>query len=194
MRARYLALSLVFVSTASACSSIHYTYVQPGYDSAADDATKNIIVTGWAPSERTELASLTARLAADRIKLKKNYLVHDAVASSSGWSTHCNDEIQGVLAARILQAVNSGTSVELSIEVSLYRCTDGALLWRGVATGAKESQDDELAAFVEGYVREYPREAPAMTLPLFIHLVELLDNLPDVVLTEDEEITKIELS
>lgn len=189
------ALTLAILLATGCTSRLQSEWVQAGYDSTAADATKRIRVAAWAEDE--ELARLTARIASERVKFKRNYLVYDDGAVSPGWASACasdDAEIQGVLEVRLLDVVTEGNDVALAIEGRLMRCSDGALLWRAEVEGTGESEDEDLATFAESYAEEFPGQANRMAIPLLVNLIALLDALPDVVLTEEEEFTKIELS
>lgn len=189
-------IGLALVLASASCAGVS-PYVLGGYDSTALDAAKHITIAAWAEDEQT--AALVARIASERVKFKSNYLVHREQRVAPGWSAGCtiedgSVEIQGVLEIRVVSLVRDGDSVSLDLEGRLMRCVDGAMLWRASVQGTKGSVDEDLATFVESYQEEFPDTAGALAIPLLAKLIELLDALPDVVLTEDEEITKIELS
>ncbi len=195
MRGRFV--GVLTVLTAVGCSSLEARYIKAGYDSTAAGAVKHSTVTSVAPD--AELASLVGRIASERVKLKMNYLVHDEQIADPGWSSGCavDDEdaqIEGVLALQVLEDVTADDEVEFTIEARLMRCRDGALLWRAQVTDSASSNDDDLASFAESFRGEFPDQAPRAAIPLLVSLIDLLEALPDVVLSEDEEIMKIELS
>lgn len=188
-------LPLALLAT-SACAGVT-PYVRSGYDSTSANATKHITIAAWAEDDET--GRLVARIASERVKFKSNYLVHEERQVAPGWSAGCSTEdetveIQGVLELRVVSVLRDAESVSLDLEGRLMRCVDGAMLWRATVQGTKVSVDEDLATFVESYIEEFPATAEPLAIPLLVNLIELLDTLPDVVLTEDEEITKIELS
>ncbi len=187
---------LALLLLANGCASrLQNTWVQAGYDASAADAAKHITVAAWA--EDDALARLTARIASERVKFKKNYLVYADGPTSAGWAAACaheDAEIQGVLEVRLLDVTTEGSDVTMGIEGRLMRCSDGALLWRAEVEGSGEADDEDLASFAKSYEEEFPGQAQKMAIPLLVNLIVLLDALPDVVLTEEEEFTKIELS
>lgn len=173
-------------------------YVRAGYDSKSDSAVKHIALIVWA--EDSETGGLAARIASERVKFKTNYLVYREALTSPGWATACahpteeNERLQGVLEIRLIDVVRDAGDVALELEGRLMRCADGALLWRAQTRGRESSQDEDLSTFKETYQGEFPNTAQALAIPIFVKLIELLDTLPKVFLSEEEEITKIELS
>lgn len=190
------ALLAALTLVASGCTSrLQSRWVPKGYDASALDATKRIAIVAWAENE--ELARLTARIATERVKFKKNYLVYGEGLVNPGWASGCTrdeETLEGVLVVRLLDVVREDSDVTMGVEGRLMRCSDGALLWRAEVQGSGDADDQDLATFAESYQEEFPEQAEKMAIPLLVNLIALLDALPDVVLTEDEEITKLELS
>ncbi|MEL7304186.1 MAG: MXAN_6521/LA_1396 family lipoprotein [Myxococcota bacterium] len=196
-------VGVLMVLAAVGCSSLDARYLKAGYDSTAAGAVKHITVVSVAPD--VELARLLGRIASERVKLKMNYLVYDEQIAVPGWSSGCtlddenaeqdeDREIDGVLALQVLEDITADNEVEFTIEGRLMRCRDGALLWRAQVTDSASSNDDDLESFAESFRDEFPAQAPRAAIPLLVSLIDLLEALPDVVLNEDEEIMKIELS
>lgn len=71
------------------CSAAGNTWVKAGYDAKATNAVKRVAVLGWAPPEMAPVGALLGTVAADRIKLRMNYLVYDSGAMRRGWSDAC---------------------------------------------------------------------------------------------------------
>ncbi len=177
---------------ASGCSSLGQTYVAPGYLSTSADAVKRITVGAWAPSDQAGAAPVIARIAADFVKLRKNYIVPESVALK-GWEEGCKENREGVLAVRVLKTEVEKEEVELTVAVELFRCKDGALLWRAEGKGDGKSNDENLKEMVSNYARDVDPAATQFAAPAFVVLQDVLNALPDVVLNDSEVEEKIEL-
>jgi probable lipoprotein (TIGR04455 family) len=183
---------IVLTLLTSACSSLGNTYVAPGYQSTSADAVKRITVGAWAPAEQAGAATIIARVAADFVKLRKNYLVPESIVLR-GWEDGCKENRDGVLVVRVLQSKIEEQDVDLTVAVELYRCKDGTLLWRAEGEGNGKSNDANLKEMVDNYARDVDPAATQFAAPAFVVLQNVLDALPDVVLSDAEIEEKIEL-
>ncbi len=191
MRAAVALLALT--TLASACGgAIRSRYALAGYDALAPGAIKRIAVAGWAPASHADVAPLAAQVAADFVKLRKNYLVHPPVAEKRDFAEACAG-VEGVLEVRVLELATTGDEVTARVEASLFRCGDGALLWRTEGGLAASSRDVSLEKLAEAYRTRAGESAARFAAPLFAILQQLLGPLPDPVLTDDEVTEKIEL-
>jgi probable lipoprotein (TIGR04455 family) len=184
---------LVLAVLASACGgAIDSQYVLRGYDAHASMAVKRIAVAGWAPSELPQLGALAARIATDRVKLRKNYLVHDTVVLARDWSEACGER-QGVLAVRTLELSVDGSDITVLMDAELFRCADGRLLWRTEGELTADADDEDLANLAASYMSQVGPAARRYAAPVFALLQQLLESLPDPMLNDDEVMEKIEL-
>lgn len=183
---------LLLVSVlATACSNVGHVYHAPGYQPLDATAVKRIVVGAWAP--KAEAAPVIARVAADFVRLRKNYLVVESVGFTRGWEESCKENVQGVLAVRALESKQEKNEVTLRVATELYRCQDGALLWRAEADGEADADDENLKATVENYANTFGDVAKTYAAPAFVVLQDVLNALPNVTLTSAEEDEKIEL-
>lgn len=185
-------LIVVTAFALAGCSTLGSTYVAPGYKSTSADAVKRITIGAWAPTEQAGAAPVIARVAADFVKLRKNYLVPEAVALR-GWEEGCKEGRDGVLTVRVTKSELKDREVDLHLVTELYRCADGALLWRAEGCGEAKSNDESLKQMVENYTREVGPDAERFAAPAFVVLQDMLNAMPDVVLTDAEVEEKIEL-
>lgn len=185
-------LLFVLVLSSLACSAVRNTYLLRNYDANANDAIKNIEVVAWAPPEYPKLAPLMARIAADLIKLHKNYLVHADGAMTLGFVDICQSR-QGVLVTRAMDVEIGQPEVKLDVLAELYRCEDGALVWQARGDKSVDPALADLQNLTTTYSREFAPEGQQFAAPVFALLKQLLDVLPDVTLNDDEILQKIEL-
>jgi probable lipoprotein (TIGR04455 family) len=185
-------LALLLFMSAAACSNVGHIYAAPGYKAQDPSAVKHITVAAWAPSTHAGAAPVIARVAADFVKLRKNYIVPESMALTRGWSDGCKDGRDGVLTIRVLQDDIEKSDVTLHLAAELYRCTDGALLWRAEGNDDAHSDDANLKEMVANYAQEFGADAAQFAAPAFVVLQDVLNALPDVVLTDAEVEEKIE--
>jgi len=195
--------SLVFLTLlASACAGpLGATYLAPGYLPTAPEAVKHVMVVAWAAPSEAPLADMLAVLGADVIKLRRDYLVYGSAPVIQNPLEKCKERLapendatmQGVLALRLLENTALQNDVTLALALELYRCADGALLWRGEAKTTTASNDPNLVETVKGYQGRFGTAAEATAAPAFIAIKALVEALPNPVLSDDEVGVKIEL-
>lgn len=188
MRLTFVALS--FLAFAG-CSNVAHVYKAPGYESLADTAVKRIIVGGWSPEAAA--SPVLARVAGDFVKLRKDYIVVETLGLTRGWEEGCKENIQGVLLVRALETAVQKDEVRMSLATELYRCGDGALLWRAEGDGDADPADDNLTAMVTNYANELGDAAKTYAAPAFVILQDVLNALPNVKLNDQEVEEKIEI-
>jgi len=188
-----LALLLVVALAATGCASaIDSRFALRGYDARGAGAIKRIAVAAWAPRELAGVGELAVQVATDLVKLRKNYLVKRPAVLEREFAEAC-DGVEGVLAVRVLDVQVAGDNVTTRAEASLFRCTDGALLWRTGGALEASSKDANLQNLAAAYVDRAGEGARRYAAPLFALLQQLLAPLPDPVLTDAEIDEKIEL-
>lgn len=192
-RLRALALSLLCAT--GACSAVRHTYRQAGYDALGKNAIKRVAVVGWAPQAEADLGPVLAHVAADLIKLRKNYLVTGASSGYAGrWSLACDNGVQGVAMVRALEVERTGSGkVTMTLALELLRCSDGALLFRNEARGKRAFDDAHLRSLTQNYTALLGEDARQFAAPSFGLLQPMVASLPDPVLDDAEVEEKIEL-
>lgn len=177
------------------CSSVRHTYRQAGYDVHGEGAVKRVAVVGWAPQAEADLGPVLAHVAADLVKLRKNYLVTGASSGYAGrWSMACDANVQGVALVRALEVERvSGGKVRLALSLELLRCSDGALLFRNEAEGTRAFDDAHLRGLTQNYTALLGEDAKHFAAPSFGLLQPMVGQLPDPLLSEAEVEEKIEL-
>jgi probable lipoprotein (TIGR04455 family) len=177
-----------------ACSAVTSVYVQRGYDVHSAAPIKRIAVAAWAPSDTQGVADVVSQVASDLIKLRKNYLVHATQPIKRSWAELCADKLDGVFVARVMESEPRGDKLFLDLTAELYRCSDGALVWRAEGQAAPSSADANLAKLTANYVKSAGTSASAFAAPAFVLLQQLIDSLPDPTLNDADVEEKIELS
>ena len=83
--------------------------------------------------------------------------------------------------------------MSLTVIGTLYRCSDGAILWRVEGAADSNPSDSDLQSMSHVYAQKIGPEAARYAAPVFVLLQDLLIELPDVQLSDEEVIEKIEL-
>lgn len=188
-----LFLLIILAVGSNACSAVRSVYEQPGYTVQGPNPIKRIGITAWAPADANGLADTLAAVATDLVKLRKNYLVYSTHAGSRAFTELCADKVEGVLVARTLAVNRDGEVVHLDMALELYRCTDGALVWRADGENSVASNDANLTSLTSNYANSVGDAAKTFAAPAFSLLQDLIAELPDPVLTDEDISEKIEL-
>jgi len=185
----------------TACSAVESTYVRAGYDAKTPDAVKRIAIVAWALPDHPKLGDVLRQVTADRVQLKMQYLVYRVELIDTEWRAVCGPlgaegegALEGVLAVQAIDVKLAGEDIELRLVAELHRCADGELLWRAEGFEGTESKDDDLTKLTESYQTKLGEAAGRYAAPVFLILRDILETLPDPVLTDDEIMEKIELS
>ena len=192
MRTLGTILTTALIATTTACSAVQTSWVRPGYAPAETAAVKRIAVVAWAEPTDTALAKALGQIAADRIKLKLDYLVVHSGVMARGWSDACA-ELEGVLSIRALAMTKLDGNLDLDLVAELHDCRNGALIWRTRGSDATGSADDDLARMTETYVSSLGAGVEPYIAPVFLMLRDMLASLPNPTLSDEEILEKIEL-
>jgi probable lipoprotein (TIGR04455 family) len=200
---RFTLLFVSLVLGAAACGSpLRQVYDMRGYSLLGPDTVKHVAVLAWAPPTAPKLAELLAREAGDVVKLRRDYLVHKVGVMERSWTEACRLpegegtpalDLQGIIAIRLLDVTEDAGAVDMRLAMELYRCKDGALVWRADATAKVASADADLKELVRTYVQSIGDVAQKYASPTFVLIKALVEVLPNPVLTDDEVGQKIEL-
>jgi len=203
MKLTVLTLIVAAALSVSACGSpLRQVYAMRGYSLTAPDTIKHVAILAWAPKSDPQLAELLAREASDVVKLRRDFLVHEAAAMRQTWAEACRPadpdsqeslNIQGVIVVRALDVVETEGQVEMTLEMELFRCGDGALVWRGEAGAKVDPKDEDLKELTRTYVAIFEKTAERFAAPAFVILKALAETIPSPFLTDDEISQKIEL-
>lgn len=200
MRWWSLGLAAAGIAYAAGCSAVQEVWLKPGYDAKSPEAVKRIAIVAEPAAGHEGLAELLSQVATDRVKLKMNYLVYRSGVQAEPWAAGCTaapnegaHPLEGVLSLRAVN-VHIAEKVELHLVAELFRCGDQELLWRAVGLEGNAAANEDLAALTEGYIQNIGEHIQPYAAPAFLVLRDMLDQLPDVVLSDDEVMEKIELS
>lgn len=191
----------------SACSAVRCQFRSAAL-AAGQPAVlpKRLAVVGWSSPQwggahtdvldlkAPHLNEVLARVAADFIKLRRNYLVYDTSVVQKSFAEACRDKVQGVLLLRALDVrLVQDDKMHLALSGEMYDCADGALLWRVEGAADSASHLAELSELTDSYAGTLGEGSRKFVAPSFILLQDLFGALPDVALSDAEVEEKIEL-
>jgi probable lipoprotein (TIGR04455 family) len=164
-----------------------------GYEPADARGIKHVALRVWSPTDHPGLAPVMTRVAFDFVNQYTNYLVHSNGVMKRDWAEACG-ELQGVLALRATRVIEAPGGIAMEVTAELYRCSDGALVWRADGAGTYAQKDVDLQNMVAAYEQDLGSAATRYAVPVFGLLQDLMRELPNPPeLTEEEILQKIEL-
>ncbi len=182
------ACTLVLLAVAAvSCSAVREAYRLDGYIPSGDGSVKQIAVRAWGPIAIPALGATLALMTARLVNQYTNYLVHSQDVLARGWSEACV-EMQGVLVVRALGVASGPSETTLDLSLELFRCADGALLWRTAGAGSHNPADEDLQNLTTAYVNDVGDEARSYAAPAFVLIKDLIEALPNPPPLTDEEI------
>jgi probable lipoprotein (TIGR04455 family) len=190
-----LALTLTLL-WGSGCAVVKMARVSPEWERGDRERVKRLLVlTAPHPAADEQVARLWSTLAARQVDLKRNFIIVEKLALPGLQpppASQCDQHpVDAVLWLRPT-AVQVGAGAEVSVEGRLFRCTDGVELWAADAAGSWPSRQQRLQQTIAQYVEEFGPEVEPFVAPSYRLLQATLETLPDPVLTEDDQLEKIE--
>jgi probable lipoprotein (TIGR04455 family) len=188
-------ITCAFISlmlTSFACSSVHRRFLVEGYTRNPGRMIKRIVILSEGSPENKDLAGLLNAVTRDVIKTNRNYLVYGTLSTERDVVEACKAR-DGVLKMRMDRADAKGERVDLEITGELRRCSDHSLVWSASARSSGRSRNRSLENLIRSYVEEYGKQAEVFAAPAFNVIEDIVETMPNPVLTEDELIEKIDL-
>ncbi len=177
----------LLTTAAVSCSAVREAYRLDGYMPTGIGAVKHITVRAWSPNESPALGATLSLMTARMTNQYTNYLVHSQGPLSKGWSEACAG-MQGVLVVRTLLVATGPAETTLDLSLELFRCADGALLWRTAGSGSYDPADEDLKNLTSAYINDVGEEARPYAAPAFVLIKDLIEALPNPPPLTDEEI------
>ena len=203
---RHLVLQLslaLCVASLSGCSHVDHRWQWSGYSAQSPAAIKRLAVRGladhaWAPG----LAETLGTVASDYAKLRRNYIVAAAdeqAAPPAGEGvgagvcpTACVPPQEGVLILQALDARRQGDALELTLRAELWACAGRRPIWSAQGHQRLRANDARLQALTASYTAALGPDAAAWAAAAFVLGQQVLDGLPDPVLSPADIEEKIE--
>lgn len=176
-----------------ACGPSVESFVRADYPQVDARAVKRVALVVAPPPGGDEATGRMWSLVARRwTNQHRNFIVkRNTTALTFDRTTACAG-MQGVI--RLNPGVTpDGDGFAVDLDAELLRCTDGERIWSARVAGSFEADDEHVQAMRDVYEREVgPSAGPQVAAA--IHSVRAaFETLPQPVLTEDEEMEKIEL-
>lgn len=189
-------------NTACSASRCHWQRDSTLTHTTGAPIPKRLAIVGWPQTgailqsdfAKTEVGLVLAHVGADFVKMRRNFLVYRTDTISRHWAEACQKPVEGVLLIRALSA-RTQTSDRLALEVAaeLYECAQGALLWRLEGQTTTTTHDAHLSHLTQNYAETLGKNQAGWIAPSFSLLQDLLEQLPNVVLSDTEIDERIEL-
>lgn len=198
MSRRRASTALLWSLTICACSHVRHVYEAPLAVRGSQEV-KRVAIAAWAPSDHPSLEPALTAVATDYLKLRKNFLAEaapDAGAARSHWQAACTDKTEGVMLVRALSASLSASvpsKTRLLLAAELYRCHDGAILFRSEGELTRKEDDPSLLQMRKHYEEQLGVDKGPYVPCAFSLLQQMLSPIYDPALTDAELEEKIEL-
>jgi probable lipoprotein (TIGR04455 family) len=193
MKKAWIACTFISIMlVAFACSSVRRRFVVEGYTRDPGQMIKRIVIISQASPQNKELTGLVSAMIRDVIKTNRNYLVYGILSTGRNVAEACKSR-DGVLEMRVDRADAVGERVDLEITGELRRCSDNSVVWRATARSSGKSRNRSLENLIRSYVEEHGSQAEVYAAPAFNIIEDIVEAMPNPVLTEDELLEKIDL-
>jgi probable lipoprotein (TIGR04455 family) len=193
MKKAWIACTFISIMlVAFACSSVRRRFVVEGYTRDPGQMIKRIVIISQASPQNKELTGLVSAMTRDVIKTNRNYLVYGILSTGRNVAEACKSR-DGVLEMRVDRADAVGERVDLEITGELRRCSDNSVVWRATARSSGKSRNRSLENLIRSYVEEHGSQAEVYAAPAFNIIEDIVEAMPNPVLTEDELLEKIDL-
>ena len=183
-----MSTALVFL----ACTSVRHRFLVEGYTKNPGQMIKRIVIFSEPFAQNKDLAKLVNAMTRDVIKTNRNYLVYGLLTTERDVAEACKTH-DGVLKVRVNKADAAGERVELEMTGELRKCSDHSLVWSASARSSGKSRNRSLENLVRSYIEEHGEQAVVFAAPAFNVIEDIVETMPNPVLTEEELIEKVEL-
>jgi probable lipoprotein (TIGR04455 family) len=175
-----------------ACTSVRHRFLVEGYTKNPGLMIKRIVIISDVSPQNRELSGLLNAMTRDVIKTNRNYLVYGLLTTERDVAEACKTR-DGVMRMRVDKAEVAGERVELEMTGELRRCSDHSLVWSASARSSGKSRNPSLENLVRSYIEEHGEQAVVFAAPAFNVIEDIVETMPNPVLTEEELIEKVEL-
>lgn len=174
---------------------IRESRIRADYDTADKLRTKRLaVVTQPLPEGVQSLGDMWSVMARRQVNLKRQFIAKETTAMVEDFEprSRCKSGIEGILWLKP-NVKRDGKYLFTEVNATLYRCTDGAVVWEAEGAGRWPQKDDGVAQTTATYVKEFGPDVESYAGPTFHLLKALVDQMPDPVLDEKDKDEKIEL-
>ncbi|MBI5608513.1 MAG: MXAN_6521/LA_1396 family lipoprotein [Deltaproteobacteria bacterium] len=187
MNARLL---LAIVLLASGCGASVQSWTREDWPQADQKQVKHLSLQVRGVGE--PLRRMWTLLARRYVNQHRNFIIRPAeLASDASLGTACAGK-EGVLALEVSH-LGRRSEIAVNLQAKIQRCRDGEPVWTGAVQGAWPSDEPTVAELRAHYVAELGQEIEAYVAPAFLALKALVATLPEPILTDDDQMEKIEI-
>jgi probable lipoprotein (TIGR04455 family) len=169
--------------------------LRPDYDKVDKLQTKRLaVITQPLPEGVQSLGDMWSVMARRQVNLKRQFIVKETAATVEAFEprSRCKAGIEGILWLKP-NVRRDGKYMFTGVEATLFRCSDGSVIWEAEGAGRWPQKDDEVQQVTATYVKEFGPDVETYAGPTFHLLKALVDSMPDPVLDEKDKDEKIEL-
>ncbi len=181
------------------CSTVNTLYIKNGYMDKPDKMIKRVIVVVDSSKECSEIRPLMLNIVKDVLELKKNYLVYKSSTENmpdiicGEINKESNIKIDGAIKFTLDYARVKDDIVDICIKGNLLQCSIEGPQWNAIADDECRSGNDDLRNLTAVYREKYGSIAEIYAAPVFTLIQDLVKTMPNPILSDDEEMEKIEL-
>jgi len=187
-------LALAAASLLSGCV-IRESRLRPDYDTVDKLQTKRLaVITQPLPEGVQSLGEMWSLIARRQVNLKRQFIAKETAAVVEAFEprTRCKAGIEGILWLKP-DVKRDGKYLFTGVNATLFRCSDGAVVWEAEGAGRWPQKDDSVQQITASYVKELGPYVESYVGPTFHLLKALVDQMPDPVLNEQDKDEKIEV-
>ena len=169
--------------------------LRPDYDTVDKLRTKRLeVVTQPLPEGVQVLGDMWSLMARRQVNLKRQFIAKETAALVEPFEprSRCKEGVEGILWLKP-DVKREGKYLYTGVKATLFRCTDGAVVWEAEGAGRWPQQDEGVQQIVATYVKELGPDVEPYAGPSFHLIKALVDQMPDPVLNEQDKDEKIEL-
>ncbi len=175
---------------ATGCGASVQSWTRDDYAAADQKQVKHLSLQVRGVGE--PLRRMWTLLARRYVNQHRNFILRPAeLASDASLGTACAGK-EGVLGLEVSH-LGRGGEIAVNLQAKILRCRDGEPVWTGVVQGSWPSDEPTVAELRAHYVAELGNDIEAYVAPAFLALKALVATLPEPILTDDDQMEKIEL-
>ncbi len=183
-------LFIAILLLATGCGASVHSWTRDDYVAVDQKQVKHLSLQVRGVSEPVH--KLWSLLARRYVNQHRNFIIRPAeLAGDATIGVACAGK-EGLLALDVVQQAK-GPEIAVNLQAKIQRCRDGEPVWTGAVQGSWASDEATVAELRAHYVAELGKGIEAYVAPAFLALKALVATLPEPVLSDDEQMEKIEL-
>ncbi|HVE87894.1 MAG TPA: MXAN_6521/LA_1396 family lipoprotein [Myxococcales bacterium] len=169
--------------------------LRPDYETVDKLQTRRLaVVTQPLPEGVQVLGDMWSLMARRQVNLKRQFIAKETAALVEAFEprSRCKEGVEGILWLKP-NVKRDGKYLFTEVTATLFRCTDGAVVWEAEGAGRWPQRDEGVKEITARYVSEMGPDVETYAGPAFHLIKALVDQMPNPVLNEKDKDEKIEL-